>query len=707
MCDTLSNSSGSSQLTLTWVTDPHAPSIEPILQNILTELAKFTILNSNHQDLGSGRKHYEYFIDISRDIAGNPVLAVTLKNIQSNIDKIQYQPLTLSWSPSPQLLHEEVVKYRDNYINILKPLLTSITGYQIDIIGTTVYKNGDNQPVYSFAPLTNDDTPSGFGRSLYYSSDELGYFQNKADPEILMGYQLLTSDPLIVEVNNRFKSGQNLYLYENLFLVKSLDNNLKFDADMLLDKLRTEGYFAITDQMFSSDELGVIVEISELWSIKKIGEFYVDEWIQPSTGSTILGTTSDDVKRETKFLEHRLVVVFKTLVDFNMSPISWLTMALAAVQHDLLPQFTISYPQMMSIDLTVINRAKLQYAAILTMIQITYGNLLLIPFVSSIHVGDDFSITGMFTRYEDTREFLDKFIFYLNESQYWTVYPCGNDLNMSIAERWKLARDNKDLHPLLIPLSNGLTGEPTLYLVVDTTPYRNTPLARPVIDSNLLDEMTAELRDYFEQVCNGGNDPVSLEEINTMSLSQLMSLIITDDAPRYCFSFDTMKRLYRNDLNPVTKIPFSRKTITQLSLVSLGTYGLYQVGPVPGLFSDVPVAPLVKPKSGQVMVNTIEDTNNPNNIDPIKYVSIVYNDGTYLQLFDIYITDLQPQTLADRVQELWDAGWFLSPWGSALVQFISKVSLSPLREILTLAAASENQNRGQQAFEYLEQIKID
>ncbi len=676
-----------------WVTNPQHVDITFKQQELDDLFRNFLIVSKVVLNLGSGRFRYQYVIETP---PGN--LNHFVERIRTLIDEVSYYSLEFTWRPDPSANPETVADQLEGLKSLLIPLLSAeahIDVTSIDVSSVLIDPLYSGDRLYKLSPLSTDDSSDSTtsGRSLYFAPHEIGDIFDKIQIENLVGYESLSSDPLVFYILRRLDqekiqpSNPSLGLTSHRGIILSKislnpDPIARLDHDLYKEsilqgviKYRDDGYFVLTEEGFSSEEMLLAEEIGKLWQIETVDHFYMPV-LQSDRPS--------------------FVTVFRSRIPLGADPVSWMRSALLALKFDLLPSYTLGYPEMAYMSTAFDNRARLQYAAVRVMAQMAEENPLLVPFIPSIYVGENLSVTGMFGQYEDVEMFTEKFRILLNQGQVWSVFDCGltaAEINRCLVQRWVLHEEKPQYRPLLVEIP--FAGRQRKYLVVDTI---DTNFELPKVDDDLISQKTQELQNYYRDRCHGEVEPISMENIEMMGIVDLLSLIITDEMPSYCFFPQTMLSL-EYALNPITQKPFSRQTLQQLSLSPIQMDGIYSVGPMPGLFkSELPLAPLVPPCDGELLFSEI---------DPGKYfyVQLIYSNGMMVDLFDINTSDRSK--LIQETTRLWQAGWFLNPWCNFLCQKERQMSILPTRYRPILAKASINSSYGEKALRYLEQITLE
>jgi hypothetical protein len=720
---------------ISWVTDPYRPSIRPIHNRIIFGLDQLNPIRTEVSDLGSGRVRTSYYFS-------GAVSNSDLRKLEEKIEKIRYNPLTVTYIPEDRLTADEISRENQGILSILPALITRLSDFNVSTIETTrmSFEGIMEKSRFLYTPLTLDNQPltEGKGVPLFYPQEEIDSLIEKINPSALVGYQLLSDQEIAFFAVKDDPLMKDLVVdHHRLALIpisRNVDQDVQFlplkrETAMLVEKLMREGYFTFSH--LEPLDLALIEEIALQWRTQIEGE------VNPPT------LESRDRKRKKDFVDHLLlekdnylnidsnnpenpdpndfdqktftqkdfdsylrseyghpIKVFKTSLHLGDDPRSWYLEALRSIKAGHLPSYIFTPSEAMAIEYLPETEARLQYGAIRAYLDLTQTNSVLIPYIPSVRVSENYSVKAIFGRYEDVLQLMEKLQYYWSLAGNWLVFGCSNgNRDHCIAQRWLIRREHPQYSPLIVTLPDG-----DRYLVVDTPEPKNFQI--PKVDEKIVHSLERELRDYYLNTCHDQMDPVSREEIGQMDLAQLLTLIVTDDRPQYCFETHTIRNL-PSPQNPITMRPFSPKVLSQYALSTLAQDGLYSIGPVPGLLDAVPVPQLVSPPGGVISIFTqgIESS-----INPVVDVNVTFPSGQISSLFSIWLEQDRDQFL-QKAQELWLDGWFLPPWAAIQYSLPSNndsksrmgkaPSLLNIRPDPVLLAAGQNRTRGEAALKYL------
>ena len=710
---------------ISWVTDPYRPSIRPIHNRIIFGLDQLNPIRTEISDLGSGRVRTSYYFSDASTIK------TKLRTLEEKIEKIRYNPLTVTYIPQDRLTADEISRENEGLLSILPALITRLSDFNVSTIETTrmSFEGIAGKTRFLYTPMTLDNQPlaEGKGVPLFYPNEEIDSLVEKINPSALVGYQLLSDQEIAFFAVKDDPLMKDLVVdHHRLALIpisRNVDQDVQFlpfkrETMMLVEKLTREGYFTFSH--LEPLDLALIEEIALQWRTQ------IEEEVNPPTltnfqmkdqgdrKSEIESSVSDDESDQKTFTQKDFdsylrseygnpIKVFKTSLHLGDDPRSWYLEALRSIKAGHLPSYIFTPSEAMAIEYLPEIEARLQYGAIRAYVDLTQTNSILIPYIPSVRVSENYSVKAIFARYDDVLQFMEKLQYYWSLAGNWLVFGCPNgnrNNDESIAQRWIIKREHPEYSPLIVTLPDG-----DRYLVVDTPEPKNfqflTDLQnRKKIDEKVVHSLEDELRQYYLKTCHDQMDPVSREEIGQMDLSQLLTLIVTDDRPQYCFETHTIRNL-PSPQNPITMRPFSQKVLSQYALSTLAQDGLYSIGPVPGLLDTVPVPQLVPPPGGVISIFTqgIESS-----LNQVVDVNVTFPSGQISSLFSIWLEKDHEQFL-QKAQELWLDGWFLPPWASMQYSLTNRNRRNPsllnIRPDPVLLTAGQNRTRGEAALKYL------
>lgn len=617
-------------ITRTFVSRPDLHRVElNELQQVLTSVMVVALTSTN---LGTGLYRYEMSYQYPSTFSDSDRVAFE-DHFNTVINNIQYYPLTISLFSQPQ----------DNQgiISILMQLIKDLTGIPVTTIITTSYREQDDgQNLYVFSPITSNNT------AVYLKDEEITNVLTQCNPDIYRGYEFLSSDLLIWQALKDIPRSadsneiQGVRWFRSLAVIQIPRNapteiliqheDFKNRIWSILQNKHREGYFALPISIISPTDNDLYGEIARAWETQVIDLISLENiYLDPSN-------------------EHiSNILILKTELNFSMSAQEWFQQSLINIKKELFPTYVIDGFWMELLEPTGPNRAKIKYAAILAYTQLLLINPELIIYISHLNVGCNLAVTGMFFRYEEVLSFKKKLEFYIQSSGLWFIQGCSN-INACVALRWKIAVERPDLHPMIVEVPS--YGR---YIVVDNESpngiFPNQTI--PIINEIEIQEKTEQFRAYLNNECGQQNG----------DLGTLLSLIVDDGV---CFSRNAFRKiLSTNLLNPKTGQAVSESAIYSFRLYPLGVYGLYSIGPIPGLLSSLPIPP-IEPCEGSIIIQD-------------HTVQVQFDDGSLQDLFDIDTTGspILGSKLQSVVSELWNQGWFLTPWAVSQCKFFNKISL--------------------------------
>src|SRR5690606_17860646 len=112
----------------------------------------------------------------------------------------------------------------------------------------------------------------------------------------------------------------------------------------------------------------------------------------------------------------------------------------------------------------------------------------------------------------------------------------------------------------------------------------------------------------------------------------LIEAIEGKNGPTYCYSHSTLLSL-EHPISPISRQPLPDHVLIKAMLVEWGLRGLFNVGPLVGLYPDFPKKIIIEPRAGSILINKeivepIRKTVTGNIYD----ISVGFSDGSLTDL---------------------------------------------------------------------------
>ncbi len=676
------------------ITDPDDPTVTKNLKELLSlvEGDNF-ILTDTNLDRGLVR----YTIDTITNNNDNPDI---INRIDQLVGEVSYVPITVSMNVSmgSNNMNNNNGSIITGASEIVKTLTSDILNINIRNVETMRHND-----IIIFTPITEELT------SVYENPKYLGEYHRLVNLDILGGYQVLSEDPLVRYVLSELYRGSNyvpsdikaIYVHNIALIPVGNDNDeenhynkIKNRVGAIIEKKRQDGYFTYKLSIHNISDILLLNELASLWNSHIV-------------------YNEDNIN----------IVIKHDEVDFGTDPEMWFRYNIDIIKRGQFPSITLYGRWQFDVrgDYNQIydrkwNQAILQYGSLLAYRKLGLKDSLIQPFTHTIKVNNDLSITLSLPTYTHVilfkEYFNDIFNGYQglehNGDQSWLVEPC-EDLIDGVIKRWYIQGIDKRSMPMV--LKNESDGNGTEEILVFRSPAiglyspNNDPFDLKNIDiKTIRNNLTDSLREYYV-LCHDNIEPVLLDHINKMELSDLLDLIEIKERPNqptYCYSKNTILSL-ENPINPITQRPLQDNIIQKALLVEWGLRGLFDVGPLTGLYEDLPQKILVSPKVGLPMIAKV--VTNPiqqNIIGDVYLVSVGFQDGNITDMFEI--ANETPNDLKRIVEQLWNNGFFLNYWISAVQEYSNELKsfvviiTSPL-----LLQGSYSKINGLNAIKYLEE----
>lgn len=675
------------------ITDPDDPHIRNSLDNLLgiVENNDNFILTETNLDRGLVR----YSIDTVYDIDQDPNV---INRIDQLTGEVSYIPVTVTMDISkfgPDVNIGSVITGAEEIIKELTELLLSV-----EIVNVESMRRVDD--IIIFTPIDHNNN------SVYENPMYLSDYYRFVNMDVLGGYQILSKDPIIhyvlyklyqngeyvpEDINGTSVQGVVLLPVGYTNTEEDYYRNIRYNIETLVTTRRQDGYFSIKLGIHNIADVLLIDEMAKLWDTEIV---YDKDMLN--------------------------IILKHNHVEFGTLPELWFQHNLNFVKKGDFPFITLYGLWQFKVggDYNQIydkhwNQAIIQYGALLAYRKLGEEDPFIQPYTHTVTVNNDLSITLALPTYNHTVRFREYFNDILNGyvgmehqgEQIWFAEPV-KDLLDGVIKRWYIQTIDKRSMPMVLKqiYEDGRTEE----ILIFRSPavglyYSDSPLDFENVNMEEVRNIFIEtLRDYYK-LCHGNTEPVLLENIDTMDLAELLDLIEIQErrnGPTYCYSSRTLLNLVQ-PISPITRRPLPDHIFIKAMLMEWGLRGLFGVGPLLGLYSGMPSKILVEPKSGVPIINKVT-------IPPIQHavtgdiysVSVGFTDGTLTDLFEIATDNLAE--LKRLIEELWNSGFFLSYWVSAVQKYSDTMNsfvviiTSPL-----LLQGADSKSDGERAMNYLKE----
>ena len=670
------------------ITDPDDPQVRETLDDLLTlvENDDNFILTESILDRGLVR----YIIDTMYDRNNSPDIITRVEQLTA---EISYSPVTVSMDISrfgPEVVIGPIITAAQEIVKVFTDKILSI-----DISNVETMSHGN---IIVFNPM------SANGLAIYENPFYLYEYYTTVNMDILGGYQILSQDPIVRYVL-KYLYDEKEYTPDDLKTIsvngiiliptgytdkeQNYYNKIVDRVGALVTKFREDGYFAIVLGVHNISDIPLIKELASLWN----GEIVYDE-----------------------DMEH--LILKHDQVDFGTMPIVWYRSNVDLVRRGEFPSTTLygEWQTEVNGDYNEVygkpwNQAIINYGALLAYRKLGLEDPFIQPFTHTVTVNNDLSVTISVPTYQHVvkfREYFEEIIngyYDMDKEHYWYTEPCKSLID-GVIKRWYIQSIDKRSMPMVLKqiYPDGRSDEILLYRSPAVALYyKDNPLDFDNVDiDKVKKEFILKLKEYYE-LCHTGAEPVLLDNISNMSLEELLDLVEVSEGrngPTYCYSHTTLLHL-DPPVSPMTRQPLHEHILTKARLVEWGLRGLFNLGPLLGLYEDLPRKILIPPVTGTLFVNkeVIEPIRRTITGD-IYNITIGFNDGSLTDLFEIATE--KTEELRRLSDELWFSGFFLSYWTAAVQKYSAVLSNFPV--IVTnplLLYASDSKNDGERALNYL------
>ena len=228
------------------------------------------------------------------------------------------------------------------------------------------------------------------------------------------------------------------------------------EVNLFVSSLRLENYFILH---LSEDIIDLAKELARMWEINYYGAFS----IYPRPGEK---ATSEEGLIRDQPQSSKMTHVFAPTKTLGLDVATWFQDALLRVRLGYLPIFYIGGDWVQYVEPLIENMARLQYAAIRAYYQVSQtNNAVLEEHVWEVKCLPNLLIAAPFSALSEVIAFENLFRSYLPETRNWQVIECP-DLETCTRRRLAIIQEDPSLRPLgiTVPAEPG-----TIYLVLDTS----------------------------------------------------------------------------------------------------------------------------------------------------------------------------------------------------------------------------------------------
>jgi hypothetical protein len=670
------------------ITDPDDPQVRESIDNLLSLVENNNNFILTETILYNGLVRYNIDIVYDRNTSRD-----TVNKVDQLSGEINYSPITVSLDIS-RFGKEDII---GPIISGASEIIKIITEKMLAVEITTV-ENIRRDNIVIFNPISSN------GTSVYENPSYLYEYYSTVNMDLLRGYRVLSRDP-IVRYALKYLYDKGEYNPEDIKTIsvsgiillpvgyndKEQDhyNKIVDRVESLVTKFREDGYFSIEIGIHNIADISLIKELATLWNT----EIVYDE------------------DMEYLILKHNQV-------DFGTSPSLWYQSNIDVIKKGEIPYITLYGEWQFKIggDYNKVygkpwNYAIINYGGLLAYQKLGREDPFIQPFTHTVIVNNDLSITISVPTYNHAlkfREYFEEIIngyYDMDKEHYWYAEPC-KDLIDGVIKRWYIQSIDKRSMPMILKQTypDGKYEEILLYRSPAVALYyKDNPLDFDNVDMDRVKNDFMEMLKEHYKVCHNGIEPILLDKIDGMSLTELLDLVeVTEgkNGPTYCYSHTTLLKL-DPPISPMTRQPLHDHILIKAMMIEWGLRGLFNIGSLLGLYEDVPKKILVKPLAGTPFLNKEE-------IEPIRRtitgdiynILIAFDDGTVTDLFDIATDNINE--LKKLVNELWFSGFFLSYWSSAVQKYSVTINNFPaIISNLLLLYAADSKADGERALNYL------
>ena len=580
--------------------------------------------------------------NLNRGLVRYNIIAVSNVSNTDTITTIEKLINDISYVPATIIMNLTGYENKTQIITASAEMIKVLTEKILKTTVTNVeYVNFENN-IIKYTPITKNG-------AVYINPNHLFEYTRIINSDILGKYQLLTDDPLVTYVleelynsNDYVPSDIGVIYIENIaFVPIYVDDDIVYRVNSIIKKKRSDGYFVYKIGIHNLEDLELITEMASLWNTKVI--------------------YSDDMTN---------IVMLPDSSIFPIRPELWYEKNILLVKGGQFPGITLTgewqfhkngHDQIFG---KLFYKSVLHYAAILSYKKLGDQDNFVSPFTQTIIVNNDLSITIFVPTYNHAILF-KKYLKETIDINQISTEPCV-DLLDGIYKRWYVQSiDDRAMPMVLTQINEDLTSEEVLvFRSPVATLYKSYDFE--TIDRK---DLTDNLVKYYKR---------------TGDVKELLSLVPVGD-----------KFLTKQEV-----LSESDQKITDSISLNWSLRGLYSVGPLKGLYREIPSKILVPPKVGIPVISKLF-------LDDVLYkitgniysIDINFPDNTVSPLFDIATEELEE--LKCIVNELWKTGYFLTYWVSAVQKYSDPESYSVIINNPILLYAADSKYDGLTAMNFL------
>lgn len=583
---------------------------------------------------------------------------------ESSKNLVQYIPLSFG-------VEREKIKNREyiyGIISILKPLISKICNTKVTDIEIV-----EGTEIVIFNPITE------FGISVYINPEYYNYIYSQIDIYKLIGYTLLSENSLAryVHKTNSFSfpvkyiNGIAITLITPTEIKTETSENRIDEFGFAIDRLINEGYFTYNFSPFDTDDHEYVKQLCKLYDIAIIDTEDFSSWI------------------------------LQSVVDTTVSKETWIRNNLANIKEGDFPIFTVPF---IRYDGDYIRRYGdmyekyvINYFALLAFAQLSDGNPVLKSHIYRLKIGDNNSISVSLPTYSLVLKFKVLFEELFHSKTKYTIETCNN-IEDVFYKRYVIQQVDGDAYPIAFSTIGGT------YIVIHRSPLAMI-YPSPFVFTKNMEDLENKMRDFYKK-CHDNIEPVSLENIDNMTLSDLIRLIpITENNVTYCFSEATLNKI---ETNPLTRTPLTKETKEKLEKIEYGLRGFFDVGPVFGLLSVNLSQNMDFSDFGVIKVVRIPVKKEHRDLyGNLFLVQVIFSDGTESDLFEISLPTINLEKIDDLknyVDKMWVRGFFINDWQKELIKHLKVKSFYISLNDPILLQAGGSIYDGERALNYMKSI---
>lgn len=508
---------------------------------------------------------------------------------------------------------------------------------------------------------------------FFVSFDMYDYIYNQCKREDQWGYQmLLYKNALLYAIIYKLIEDNPIYMEH----IKIIDCNLYIEINR---KGIENEYMSMKErislwEIWIKDKQWTVIPISYAYQTSLIQEI-IDQW--PSKATVIYAPFQrSDI--DSYFPELNFIIIKEN------DEIGWIQRAMDEIINGNLPR--ISFPYYFSCILEdryepffvdafyryIVTKAYLDLVQTQNPFYISYIDMVTILFTPGIN--NRIEISGHFFKENDVEICKKNINKYIDLIDFIKVFRMST-VSEGITFRYKIQTTLGIENSLLV--RNNMTEQ--IYLVfIENKKIDSSRLQLEKKDDQII---MRDLKNFFSKICRDEKDYISLDDIPSLTLDQLLYLIPSEKNGKqgYCYQLNSLAFLSDIYKNPYTNVAFSEYILFYINHLWLFWSGIFPFGPVKGLY---PKLYLPNISIDDKTMEGILFEKRGNFISAFISTEAEEKEKSETILFTLPKNNTKDiENIKMMARTLWKEGFFFNNWANSLYLTLKKISIFPEKNL--------------------------